>query len=445
MSKDDPGKLSLVDAIVPPLGAGDYTLTARQELPGLTSIPFQDSKTFSVRAPRFTLEPQEIYSIYPPDAQEGAYADTIPHVVFKRRTLPWERELVATRGGPRKPWMALLMLNEKEFEGGKVRIDTIQVRDLFTDPKPAGDPRGPKIAEERADRLSPDPQKKEQPPATCMTVTMNWMTFRKVAPRLETLHYLAHARKVETDHKEDVAGIGDGWFSVLLGNRAPLADSVDKIGMQYFVLLVSLEGFADLIKEKPPELPPENVRLVLLSQWKFRSKGKTFRELLGNLAGKNRDAWLRIMPLTNVKDETVKTALDMGYIPMRHKLRMGSSTVSWYRGPLVPYDMLAVSRDLGYRSADSALRLDPQSGMFDVAYACAWQLGRLLALQTPEFARMLFHQKSGRLADALVTQARETKIDGLTEAEELLQNELMAAIALEWWGDDDPSARATRS
>jgi hypothetical protein len=42
---------------------------------------------------------------------------------------------------------------------------------------------------------------------------------------------------------------------------------------------------------------------------------------------------------------------------------------------------------------DSVTRYNPDTGMFDVTYAAAWQLGRLLALQNSNFAETLYNWK----------------------------------------------------
>lgn len=80
------------------------------------------------------------------------------------------------------------------------------------------------------------------------------------------MRWLAHARLAETRHKEDLYGIGDGWFAVILANRLP------QDGGRNLAVLVSLEGQLGLIGAVAPDLPnTKTVRMVVLDKWSFVS------------------------------------------------------------------------------------------------------------------------------------------------------------------------------
>lgn len=82
-------------------------------------------------------------------------------------------------------------------------------------------------------------------------------------------------------------------------------------------------------------------------------------------------------------------------IPLPHYLRQGGKTFSWYHSPLVPGENstnLSLSQ-LSVRSADQLIAYNPNTGLFDISYAAAWQLGQLLALQDKQFATNLFNWK----------------------------------------------------
>ena len=57
--------------------------------------------TITVSSPRFTMPPDQILSTFPPANSEGAFRATLPQIVLKRRTLPWERTVDAGRAHPR--------------------------------------------------------------------------------------------------------------------------------------------------------------------------------------------------------------------------------------------------------------------------------------------------------------------------------------------------------
>ncbi len=426
-----PTQLFLTDAFVPRLTAGRYTLTAKQVLvletePG-KPVELSDTKIFSVAAPRFTLDPDEIYSVYPADGSSGAYKSTVPHVVFRRKTLPWERSLRATPDDQPVPWMALLVFDEDELRKDNP-FDTRLISELVGfnlepwEKNPQVGPNG-----ERNDR--------------CKTLDIPWKLFRAVAPAEDELRYLAHTRGVFKDNKEDVAGIGDGWFSVILANRLPskMDPRPGALPKRNIAVLISLEGLSDLIKPNPAPRPDQDmVRLVVLASWSFVSTGPTFKarvEALHSDQGKEKDLWLRA-PLPAAAGP-VQTAIRLGYAPLPHNLRQGSQTVSWYRGPLIPVPDAAQIVNEIYVNADAALQYDKETGLFDVSYAAAWRLGRLLALQAPEFAAALFLTERGYVADNLMAEAEKQFLalfhqePDLKRARRMLQDDLMVAIALE--------------
>ena len=41
-------------------------------------------------AKRFSMDPGEVYSVYPAAGSEGEFSNCLPHIVFSRGTLPWE-------------------------------------------------------------------------------------------------------------------------------------------------------------------------------------------------------------------------------------------------------------------------------------------------------------------------------------------------------------------
>jgi hypothetical protein len=139
--------------------------------------------------------------------------------------------------------------------------------------------------------------------------------------------------------------------------------------------------------------------------------------------------------VTTPAQQAVKEALDIGFVPLATVLSDGESTVSWYRGPLVP---VITKRDQygPYQFSDHAIRYDPGNGLFDMSYAVAWQIGRLLALSDPTFSQALYDWRIGqfRKTNQAVTRrsfvARSSGTIALPDtADELLADDLGRAAA----------------
>jgi hypothetical protein len=411
-----PLAMTIVAACRPDLAAGQYDVTVRQmvkrgdreistdaaETP-TTKPTFEKTSAFWVSAPRFTLASSEIYAMYPPPDAVGHFSDSLPHIVLRRRTLPWERRLTGTSERPASPWLALLTLDADELglNGAAPRKpESRSLKDVLAD---------------RPKTFALDPWERED--GACIVLELPTPLFRAVAPAREDLPYLAHAREVRiTEHMDDEGVEDEGWFSVVIGNRLPAR------GKEHHVYLVSLEGLEDRLPRESDAASRRggdgSVRLVVLATWRFvdDAAGKGF----GRLATGLRLRPMRLPPPPRagaaggngngqdaVLDAAVVTALERGYVPLEHRTRQGHHTVSWYRGPLVPHS-LPSSRNTVYPSADAALRYDRDQGLLDVSYAAAWQLGRLLALDDEPFVRTLDRLKLSAAQSAAKLATRKT-------------------------------------
>src|SRR5262245_60383406 len=98
---------------LPGLDAGEYEIVVEQEVTSskITSQkPFTTTKKFSVRGDRFALKPTDTLAVFPPAGSLGDHSDVLPHILFHRSTLPWERR--ADPHCPETPWLALLLFYE---------------------------------------------------------------------------------------------------------------------------------------------------------------------------------------------------------------------------------------------------------------------------------------------------------------------------------------------
>jgi len=222
---------------------------------------------------------------------------------------------------------------------------------------------------------------------------------------------LAHVRQVDTGDKEVLAINDKGWFSLVIGNRLPQADK------DHRVFLVSFEGHQDRLQEKWNPAPGEKVRLAVLGTWTFRCEGTN--DFKAHMKALKIDSLH--LPCeafdegsTAAKD-IVNGAYARGYTAFGHVMRHGEKTVSWYRSPLVPLNYNKPQQIQETVScADELLRYDPDTGLFDVTYGAAWQLGRLLALQNHSFALALSRVRAA-LRNEAERQMRQAELNALRD------------------------------
>jgi hypothetical protein len=241
--------------------------------------------------------------------------------------------------------------------------------------------------------------------------------LKNIMPDGEDLPFLAHVRRTRDER------------AVVICNRLP------KLGSPSVVHLVSVEGRYKrennkIVLEHQGVRDEDSIRLVSLKSWRFgcvagTEEKQTFTELLTrliDLSDPNCSPSLTIPfrghtgtpPATNDAAVAAGRYLAMGCVPLPHAMRQGNKTVSWYRGPLVPGKNTTKEFPLPIRTADQLVYYDDTYGMFDVSYAAAWELGRLLALQSKTVSIGLYRWKrthARKLKDA-ETQLAHLPFDG---------------------------------
>jgi hypothetical protein len=406
---------------------GEYEITVEQKVRTKSAKiaeknQFSTTRKFSVRGDRFTLKPADVQAVFPPAGSLGDHADVLPHILLTRSTLPWERDA----GVAGIPWLALLLFHEGEAPQPKI---------VSLEKLPADSAKFPSFNRERG-------QGKDDP-VTVIDVPLQLL--EGILPDKDELSILTHVRAV-TDYvftdqaaaglrsegvPEDVltklAGIKGQQFveaeeflaalkatlgdqqaakyedkiakhcadhtelAVIIGNRLPKSKGMSTAH------LVSLEGRYNANGfDKQGAGEKDLIRLVSLWSWSFAclDHQQSFSGLLTHL-NHTPHSTLR---LPDVGAKAANPYLASGAVPLWHGLRQGGRTVSWYHGPLGPAKNLLTDHgpsapDLPVRAADELIRYDPAAGMFDVSYAAAWELGRLLALQSKSFSVSLYNWK----------------------------------------------------
>jgi hypothetical protein len=269
------GQITFYSYWLPTLAPGEYSVRVTPTL----TVPEKEiptspvTETFHVGGPRYALTGSEAYSCYPAPGQIGEFHNTLPHIVFDRCTLPWERTIdgadptVTPPGHDPSPWLALILLTDADFKGenpaGKGAAPPIVATTLEKLRKPEGGVIGP--------NFKMDPYDSENDP--CQTIDLPASVFKAVMPRNQDLPFLAHVREVETSNKETWSLLKDGKFSVVICNRFPETQASSggekDWGIVNTVCLVSLEGWGDYLNN-PGSLDDQKAyRLLVLGSWRF--------------------------------------------------------------------------------------------------------------------------------------------------------------------------------
>ena len=435
MPDTKPTKIHFTPYHRPALESGEYNISVSQTLiidheTKLEPSTTTKTKTFYVAGERFHILPEHIHSAFPPAHSLGDHSNVLPHLMLARTTLPWERESIS--GDPDTPWLALLVIHENETS--QAVEHTVPLGSLTTD----------------STTSSFFPEIKLEPGQTdtdkVKVLDIQKGLLEAILPSAEELSWLTHARQ----GKDGDGNIVGEEMAVLVANRLPQKGAVTT------VYLVSLEDRykkhdnGETYFDFQNAVEQDKIRLINLYSWTFTSTEHfkvsesflekavdledTIVEKLTQLKGREfftesafenalkDDANFTQEELDANKDfifkdfsfgdftQTLKhldrststlrltlpdqenSFLDVGFYPLPHQLRGGSTTASWYHGPLAPKSN-EESESLPARGSDTLLRYYESHGMFDVSYAAAWELGRLLALQNTHFSTSLYHWK----------------------------------------------------
>jgi hypothetical protein len=428
--------VTFVQHQLPGLDAGEYQLSLSQRVDASDGTPISGdsiagSYAFAVLGDRFTLgkPAQTIASVFPAESATGEFGNVFPHVVFTQPAFPWSRyptsaPPAAGENGAVDPdvptWLAVLLFDEDDaaaYPGLVLAPNTARLGDLFPPQAFAGSTLGSGHSYFDGVTDTSDLDIGTQPTDPVQVLDVPLGLFWQVAPTLADLALLAHVRTVQLTTRsvgDDTTNAGEptGTYSIVVGNRLPQS------GKKQYAYLVSLEELEPFLPTGEDGGPPQGtaysatsvLRLAVLKSWTFFSTGEPaafvdqLLALNGRPAGSTADA-----PDTNLRLTTTSTngvvagALTMGYVPLNHELRTAGRTVSWYRGPLVPYAISERRVSIPVSSPDAALAYDPTTGMLDVSYAAAWTIGRMLALQDTSFATALYAWKHAVTSSALAS------------------------------------------
>jgi hypothetical protein len=449
-----PGGIRFYDNHVPALEVGDYVINVAQHVHPKNS-PIDEchsaAQAFSVQGSRYSLPPDDVFSVFPPPDSSGIFDQFLPHVVLTKRDLPWERDVFESKShDTRPPWMALLVFDADDptelldstvagYKPNRTRSATMTAEDLtgqHTDKSVAWPDIEAEWYEEHLDQTP------------CVVIDVTPKAFTALVPSPESARYLAHARQVDATAKDAsvLRVAGDGWYSVVVAGRLPRGRAIAH--------LVSLEGLAKYLTDPSLLSGVDRVRLVSFAGWAFTcisDPGESFSDLMLGLltAGNNvRKSTTFALPRQVTPDDPpdvqrAAVALDHGYVPLRYATRPGPQTYAWYRGPFSPVPVAnfvreaqspAGDRDAGWApfgTASAATIYDPDSGVFDISYGTAWETGRLMALSNAAFSQELldWQRKGHALIDMILERkAQIAALAGLDLTQPQTEEQLLELI-----------------
>lgn len=370
------GEMQLISCMPPRIDGGDYRMTVRQIIsePQETEL-YGTQLRFHTGESRFTLDPELVCEVYPPPGMSADYGRTLPHLVLKRPSLPWSREPDSgrtLRGGAkeinRMPWLALLLFDEEE----EPEIRSVTLQELMDGTEGIYFPltgQGLGTGENPEDR--------------CEVIDIAPELFRRIMPGREEIPWLAHVRVADLSDRQDDLISHPGYFGVVVCSRIPKTEMNMRRSIMH---LVSIEGFASCLPggDESAWADAQAVRMVSLYHWEFCS-GRQTEESFFTLARQLDVGMLRPELPRDTGTETgvlmhVQERMKKGYIVLDHIVRTGEKTASWYRGPLIP-QAPDQEEKISAQGADGRVMYDTDTRLFDMSYAAAWQLGRLLMLE----------------------------------------------------------------
>ncbi len=359
------------------------------------TIPPQ-TRYFAALGLRFSLEPKEISTRFPPPKTSGNYYNVLPHIMFKRAILPWERKLDPAK--PLTPWLTLVSCTHEEITGWKKSTSNSKLMAVQTGTleNVCKDAQTKNIVFPKLSDIELLPGESSDEPINYIDIPEPLLQL--VLPKEDELPLLANVRQ---SADTPPTGEKNPKFPVLICNRLPQPNQENT------VFLLSLENRTDvytnlssaqaLTGEPKPTPTPKLYRFAVLNYWSFASvtPDLTFGQLLTD-ANKLLTATKGVFCLPSVGDTNADPFLEKGYVPLEHQTRQGNKMVSWYRGPLLPGIAAAPPTPptpSSITSPDSLVRVYSEIGMFDVTYASAWNIGRSIVLENKRVSQALFEWK----------------------------------------------------
>lgn len=401
-------------------GFYQMTLTETAKIEGQSqSIVSTQELDFVMSGNRFIFDSSMIYATYPPRDSEGEFETCLPHVLLRNASYPWDHGYRSSKES-NIPGIALFLFSEEEAKEQKIKEKTMPVNQVYQKTSKVYTPK----------RLMMSMNDNENGEEECQIVDIPVHLFRRMCPSEKELQLLSHVKEVSLDNKEHDPLIECGKFACITGNRLPAVSKEKDEKVKHTSYVVSLAEYEDYLQMSDNEQKKElaaykHVRVIVLYKWSFHTTKEPYNFL--SVIKKIKPNILCYHPDLDIdeqeEDKELLNILKKGYLPLNHDMRDGSKTVSWYRGPLLPILQDAVEPSYHVFS-DELYYFDPEIGMFDVSYACAWKLGRMLSLQDLSLCKDLLMWRMKNCHAAAMRLQTTTILKEMSPADMPLSQEL---------------------
>ncbi|KAG8527298.1 uncharacterized protein KY384_008042 [Bacidia gigantensis] len=419
----------------------------------VASDALTSTKSFHVKSTPYTLDKSAIHSVYPPSGHAD-YLNVLPHVVFNNPGTPFLHPTPS-------PWLAVLVFVEEELTPPDERLFTINavlptdenlhrtatlayevsIKNLITKINTTNTVQHPIPT---TDATSTD---KTVVPLILLppqlfsslfgTYNTNETTINvdEESPSLARFSLLSHVRNFSTTNQANSASDGPDQCAVTTSPRTGAPFDL-QAPITVYAHLVSLYGVHEHMSVQPID-SSKSTALVSLYSWSYtclpndrQSLRETF-EALGQSLQPLRplDASISIpkSPTTPV-DDWVRSRLLMGYSLVRRRLETGEVVPAVQRGFLTASKTSPIDFPPSDIGSDLAI-VDEHTGMLDVTFQLAWELGRTAATSDRAVSAALMRLRASAHSRALI-QAKQQRDPGFLTATDTVSNQLSAVSTL---------------
>ncbi|PAM95147.1 hypothetical protein B4N84_07650 [Flavobacterium sp. IR1] len=389
---------------------------------------------FLVAGYNATIPQNEILAVYPPIEHIGNFAGTFPHIQFRRSTLPWEYEI--KNGSDRLPYIFLVLLKEDELS--QIKIIETDTNQLDNSTESLDEPKPLKVLNCNNSELFPKAdliknlahvrvqEHTEIKNLNLPKETSILVSHRMVEPNTKYRAFVCYYAKEMTDKYKMITDIVTHPNSCVILNEW----SFESIGADLYQIdkdklknhpvynifsenlkdseidtLKEIKSYTNAILKELIEKNEEYLkdRKLRWEKWDKKNDIKGFEDQEKNeegnnqileylqYNGKNLKGYLHELKLqpfktkqyNNLPGDTIQKLLNIGKVSLEHQLKAGGKMVSWYQGPFTnnksKFNILEKFETVPDHQ-DYLNLFNEDTGMYDMTYSAAWQLGRLMIM-----------------------------------------------------------------